>query len=118
MVKKLTKQYFIENIFDFENNTEFKYKGGLPTLIKMGAMWCGPCKAIEPTLEELSVLYDGKVDIYHFDIEEEAELTDYFKIRSVPSLFFIPSEGEPVMKTGSQSKSQFINLFDTILKVK
>ena len=71
--QQLTKQGFSEKIFDFENETEWKYKGKLPAIIDFYADWCGPCRSVAPTLEALSEEYKGRIDIYKIDTEKEIE---------------------------------------------
>lgn len=117
MVKDLTKDSFIELIQDFENNSEWNYKGSKPSLIKFGAEWCAPCKAIEPVLKDLSDTYEGKIDIYTVDVDNEYELSSLFGIRSVPSLLFVPMNETPQMMTGALPKTKLVELFDNILKV-
>ncbi len=61
--KHLTKQEFIDEVFDYEKNEEWKYKGKLPAIIDFYADWCGPCKSVTSTLDQLADEYDNRVDI-------------------------------------------------------
>ena len=60
-MEKLDKKAFIEKVFDFENEKEWKYRGDLPAIVDFYADWCGPCKMVTPILEKLSAEYDGKL---------------------------------------------------------
>ena len=86
MTELLTKETFLEKVFNFEKNKEWKFEGDKPAIIDFYADWCGPCKMVAPILEELSEEYEGKVDIYKVDTEAEQELSAAFAIRSIPSM--------------------------------
>ena len=101
MVEHLTKQTFLEKIFNYEKNTEWKYEGSLPAVIDFWAEWCGPCRMVGPVIDKLSNEYEGKVNFYKVDTEAEQELAAAFGIRSIPSLLFIPPDGQPKMATGA-----------------
>ena len=101
---KLTAERFKKEIFDYTTETEWKYKGDVPAVIDFYADWCGPCKMIAPVLEELSDEYAGKVNIYKVDTEVEEELSAIFRIRSIPSILFIPQEKQPIMQAGALPK--------------
>lgn len=103
----LTKQSFLEKIFNFETEQEWKFLGDRPAIIDFYADWCGPCKMIAPVMEELSEEYAGKVDIYKIDTEAEQELAAAFGIRSIPSILFIPMDGAPQMAQGALPKHTF-----------
>lgn len=103
----LTKQIFLDKIFNFETEQEWKFKGERPAIIDFYADWCGPCKMIAPVMEELSDEYAGKVDIYKIDTEAEQELAAAFGIRSIPSILFIPMDGAPQMAQGALPKHTF-----------
>lgn len=117
MVEHLNKEGFLQKVFDFEKHTDWKYQGELPCLIDFYADWCGPCKMIAPTLENLSAEYDGKLIIYKINTDQEQELAGAFGISSIPSLLFIPKEGKPQMAAGGMGKKDFEKAFETILKV-
>lgn len=104
---QLTTQGFKDQIFNYEQEQEWKYKGTLPAIIDFYANWCGPCKTIAPILEELSATYEGKLAIYKVDTEAEEELSVIFGIQSIPLLLFIPLEGTPIMQKGAIPKNAF-----------
>ena len=96
----LTKQSFLEKVFDYENNSEWTFKGDKPCIIDFYADWCGPCKMVAPIMEELSDEYAGEVDIYKIDTEAEHELAAVLGIRSIPSILFVPTDDQPQMAMG------------------
>ena len=104
MAEHLNKATFLEKIFDFENNKEWKYQGNIPAVIDFWAPWCGPCRMVGPVIEELSEEYKGQVNFYKINTDEEQELAGAFGIRSIPSLLFIPVEGQPKMAVGAVPK--------------
>ena len=118
MAEHLTKETFIEKIFDFEKETEWNYKGTKPAVIDFYADWCGPCKMVAPVIEELSKDYAGKVDIYKIDTEEQQELAAVFGIRSIPSILFIPVGAQPQMAAGAIPKDGFVRAFEDIFGIK
>lgn len=114
-MEHLTAETFKKKIFDYENNKEWKFEGDKPAIIDFYADWCGPCKMVAPVLEELSGEYDGKIDIYKVDTEAEQELAAVFGIRSIPSILFIPSSGQPQMSMGAMPKDGFVQAINEIL---
>lgn len=117
MVEHLTKEAFLNKVFNFEKNKEWKFEGTKPCIIDFYADWCGPCKMVAPVLEELSKDYDGKLDVYKVNTEEEQELASAFGIRSIPSFLFVPAEGQPQMAMGALPKETFIQAFKDVLGV-
>lgn len=116
-MENLTKETFKEKVFDFEAGEEWVFKGERPAVIDFYADWCGPCKTIAPILDELSTEYDGKVDIYKVNTEDEFELAGMFGVQSIPSILFIPMGEQPQMAMGALPKETFKQAFTDVLKV-
>ncbi len=104
MPENLTKATFLEKVFNYEQNKDWKYEGELPAVIDFWAPWCGPCRMVGPIIEELSEEYKGKVNFYKINTDEEQELAGAFGIRSIPSLLFVPKTGKPKMAVGALPK--------------
>jgi thioredoxin 1 len=117
-MEKLDKKAFVEKVFDYENEKEWKYRGTLPAIVDFYADWCGPCKMVAPILEKISKEYDGKLQIYKIDTDKEQELAGAFGIQSIPSLLFIPQKGEPQMARGALGREAFDKAIADILGVK
>lgn len=104
MAEHLTKQTFLEKVFNYEKNQDWKFEGNLPAVVDFWAPWCGPCKMVGPIIDELSTEYKGKVNFYKVNTDEEQELGAVFGIKSIPSLLFIPKEGQPKLAVGALPK--------------
>jgi thioredoxin 1 len=115
MITYLTKDSFKEKIFNFDANKDWKFEGKKPCLIDFYADWCGPCRMVAPVLEELDGEYKGKIDIYKVDTEAEQELATMFGIRSIPSLLFVPTDGQPQMAMGALPKDSFKRAINDVL---
>jgi thioredoxin len=118
ILEHLTKETFKSKIYNFEANKEWKYEGTKPAIIDFYADWCGPCKMVAPILEDLKEEYGEKLEIYKVDTEEEKELSAMFGIQSIPSLLFIPLDGQPQMAMGALPKETFKQAIGDVLSVK
>lgn len=113
----LTKKDFLSRVADIENSPgSWKFLGERPALIDFYASWCGPCKMLSPVLEELAEEYAGKVDIYKVNIDKEEYLTEAFDIRSVPTLIFVPMDGDPRRAMGAMPKNLLREQLDQLIK--
>jgi len=117
MTKHLTTQEFKDLVFEYDTEKEWNFKGELPAIIDFWAPWCGPCKAVGPVLDELSTEYEGKVDIYKVNVDDEHNLSGAFGIRSIPSILFIPMKGNPEMSMGALPKYELEKAIKEVLKV-
>jgi thioredoxin len=117
MVEYLTKETFLTKVFNYEKHQEWKFEGSKPCIIDFYADWCGPCKMVAPILEELASEFDGKLDVYKIDTEAEQELAGAFGIKSIPSLLFVPLNGQPQMAAGALPKDAFKQAFKDVLGI-
>lgn len=117
MIEHLTAETFKEKVFNYAENKEWKFEGDKPCMIDFYADWCMPCKMVAPILEELQEEYQGKLNIYKIDTEEERELAGIFGIQSIPSLLFVPKAGQPQMAMGALPKETFQKAIKDVLSV-
>ena len=107
-VQHLTYKEFLKKVWDFEKDpTTFVYKGKLPAIVDFYADWCGPCRRVAPIMEKLAEEYDGELLIYKVNTQYETELAKAFQIRSIPTVLFIPVEGQPMMQVGAMPEEGY-----------
>jgi thiol-disulfide isomerase/thioredoxin len=105
MVEHLTKDTFIKKIYNYEDNNDWKYEGDDPSVLKLTASWCGPCRVYKPIFEKIASEYQN-VNFYEIDVDDEPEITQVLGIRSVPTTIFISKQGEKQLSLGSISQDR------------
>ncbi|MGA9851982.1 MAG: thioredoxin TrxA [Gammaproteobacteria bacterium] len=95
---------------NFENDV---LKSSLPVLVDYWAEWCGPCKMIGPILDEIATDYKGKLTIAKVNVDENAQLTQKYGIRSIPTLMLFKDGNVQAQKIGALSKSQLTAFIET-----
>lgn len=99
-----------------DKNFENVLAEGLPLVIDFSATWCGPCQKIAPIIEQLSGDYDGRVNIYKCDVDENDELMAKYGIRNVPTVIFMDKDGNIVDKhVGVASKKDFVEKIEALI---
>jgi len=84
----------------------------VPVLVDYWAEWCGPCKAIAPILDEVSVAYDGRLLIAKMNVDENREVPSKFGIRGIPTLLLFKGGELAATKVGALSKAQLVAFID------
>lgn len=73
------------------NDQEFEQKvlqADTPALLDLWAPWCGPCRMIAPVVEKLAEKYDGKLNFYRLNIDENPQTPARYRVMSIPTLLF------------------------------
>lgn len=102
----------IVNETNFDNEV---LNSNIPVIIDFFATWCGPCKMLAPTFEELAKEYDGKVKFVKVDIDESPNLASKYKIRGVPTLLIIKNNEVISTMVGVQPKQKIIDELSKVL---
>ncbi len=112
-VKALDYKTFVKKIWDIETYPDsFAYQSKLPCIIDFYADWCGPCKRIAPIMESIAQEYEGKLIVYKVNVDKEQKLPLIFKVKNIPTVFFMPKEGQPLSQVGALSKEEYISIIN------
>ena len=112
-VKTLDYKTFVKKVWDIETYPDsFAYKSKLPCMIDFYADWCGPCKRVAPIMEDIAQEYDGKIIVYKVNVDKEQKLPLVFKVKNIPTVFFLPTEGQPLSQVGALSKEEYISIIN------
>ncbi len=106
-----------ENIHEFTDQSfdTDVVQAELPVLIDFWAAWCGPCKAIAPTIEEIAGDYAGKVKVGKLNVDQNQNTAMQYGVRSIPTLLIMKS-GEVVSQiVGAVPKENITKALDEIL---
>lgn len=80
----------------------------LPVLVDFTAVWCGPCKMLEPIVKQLAKEWDGQVKVVKLDVDNNADLAMQYQVMGVPTLMLF-SNGQPLERlTGYQPKQRIL----------
>ncbi len=97
---------------DFE---EMVIKSDVPVLVDFWAEWCGPCKAIGPSLEQIAAEYSGKAKVYKVDVDAHADLASQYGVMSIPALLVFKGGKVVDQMVGAGSKQTIAGLLDRAL---
>lgn len=104
----------IVNLSDTNFDEEIK-SSSEPVLVDFWAEWCGPCKMIAPTLEEIGKDYAGKLKIVKLNVDDAPETARRYEVMSIPTLILF-KDGEPSLRIiGAKGKGQLVQEIDPFL---
>lgn len=86
-----------------------------PVLVDFWAVWCGPCRILSPTVDDLADKYEGKVEVVKCNVDDCQDIAIQYGIRSIPTLLFFKN-GEPVQRTvGVVSAAEIEKILEGLL---
>lgn len=89
-----------------DNFEEEVIKSQTPVLVDFWAPWCGPCKILEPVIDELAKEYEGKIKIGKVNVDENPNSASKYGIMSIPSILIFKNSQPVKSMIGVQSKEK------------
>jgi len=118
LVSELNSEDFLTKVLDispFKEGKPLKFKGDKPIIVDFYATWCGPCKRQAPIMEEIARKYKGKIDVYKLDVDKAQDIAQFFHVRSIPTILFVPKGGELFFNAGLTPKEDIEEMVETML---
>lgn len=104
----------MENVVNDANFAEIVASNSV-VLVDFWATWCGPCRALAPTVEEIAKEYEGRAFVGKCNVDENSEVAGQFRIMSIPALLFFKDGKLADRLVGAQPKANIVAKLDSLL---
>ena len=85
------------------------------SLVDFWAEWCGPCRLLGPTIDQIADEYSGKVKVYKMNVDENPQTPSRFSIRGIPTILFFKNGKSVGQLVGNHPKSTITQTIENIL---
>ena len=113
---EINKEDFLTKVADYEKSPEkWVSLAEKPIIVDFYANWCKPCKMISPILDKMAEKYADKIIVYKVNVDKEKVLANEIGIKSIPTLIFVPKDGEPQIMVGAKSEEELDKFIQEVL---
>lgn len=101
-----------EIVITNQNFEDEVLKSDIPVLVDFWASWCGPCRMLAPTIEQIAEEYEGKAKVGKINVDDEPELAAKFGIASIPTVLVFKNGEVTDTSVGLRPKAQIAAMLD------
>ncbi len=96
---------------NFENEV---LKSDKPVMVDFWATWCGPCRGLAPTIDELAEEYKDKIKVCKLDVDANQELAIQYRVMSIPTLIFFKGGEQVAREVGAYPKEKYVEIINSL----
>ncbi|MBI4081012.1 MAG: thioredoxin [Candidatus Lambdaproteobacteria bacterium] len=90
-------------------------EAGVPVLVDFWAPWCGPCRAVAPTIEALAAEYEGRAKVAKVNVDEQQGVAGALRVQSIPTVIVFDGRNVVAAQVGALPASQYRQMLDQAL---
>lgn len=106
-----------KNVHEFtsENWQKEVLDSDMPVLVDFWATWCGPCRALAPTIDQLAEEYSGKVKVGKLNVDDAQDIAAQYRVGSIPAVLIFKKGQVTENVVGNQRKNVFQDAINRVL---